>query len=95
MIGEGGSGGAPAFAAPGRTWVTADSYFSVTGPEAAAAILKRDCDEVPAIADQLRLRPQDVVESGVANGVVLPRSGGRSGDVPEARLAVRRAADRV
>ncbi|WP_158850334.1 carboxyl transferase domain-containing protein [Saccharothrix deserti] len=93
VIGEGGSGGALAFAAPGRTWVTADSYFSVTGPEAAAAILKRDDDDVPAIAGQLRLRPQDVVELGIANGVVLPRS--RSVDAPEVRLAVRRAAGRV
>lgn len=70
VIGEGGSGGALAFAAPGRTWVTANSYFSVTAPEAAAAILKRDTDAVPATADQLRLRPQDQVELGVAEGVV-------------------------
>lgn len=73
VIGEGGSGGALAFAAPGRTWVTADSYFSVTAPEAAAAILKRDTEEVPATAAQLRLRPQDQVELGVAKGVLRPK----------------------
>ncbi|WP_435155686.1 carboxyl transferase domain-containing protein [Amycolatopsis sacchari] len=70
VIGEGGSGGALAFAAPGRTWVTADSYFSVTSPEAAAAILKRPPEEVPATADQLRLRPQDLVALGLAQGIV-------------------------
>ncbi len=72
VIGEGGSGGALAFAAPGRTWITSDGYLSVIGPEAATAILKRDQAEAPAIADQLRLRPQDVVELGVAEGVLQP-----------------------
>jgi acetyl-CoA carboxylase alpha subunit len=69
VIGEGGSGGALAFAAAGRTWCTPDSYFSVTTPEAAAAILKHPADDVPAIADRLRLRPRDLVELGVAVGV--------------------------
>lgn len=69
VIGEGGSGGALAFAAPGRTWVTPDGYFAVTSPEAAASILKRDPSEVPVIANELRLRPQDLVELGVAVGI--------------------------
>ncbi|MDJ0462958.1 carboxyl transferase domain-containing protein [Streptomyces sp. H27-C3] len=70
VIGEGGSGGALALAAPEHTWVTPDSYFSVIAPEAAAAILKRPADAVRDTADQLRLRPQDLVELGVARGVV-------------------------
>jgi acetyl-CoA carboxylase carboxyl transferase subunit beta len=70
LIGEGGSGGALALAAPGSLWVTPDSYFSVIAPELAAAILKRDPGQVPETAEQLRLRPQDTVELGVANGVV-------------------------
>lgn len=70
VIGEGGSGGALALAAPDNTHVTADSYFSVIAPELAAAILKRGPDEVRATAGQLRLRPQDLVELGVARSVV-------------------------
>ncbi|MFD9357829.1 carboxyl transferase domain-containing protein [Streptomyces sp. NPDC060031] len=70
LIGEGGSGGALALAAPGNTWVTPDSYFSVIAPELAAAILKRPAQEAPATADQLRIRPQDLVALGVARGVV-------------------------
>lgn len=70
LIGEGGSGGALAFAAADRLWVTSDSYFSVTSPEAAASILKRPDEAIPTIADQLRLRPQDLVELGVARGIV-------------------------
>ncbi|MEU1081833.1 carboxyl transferase domain-containing protein [Streptomyces sp. NPDC005908] len=72
VIGEGGSGGALALAAPGNTWATPDSYFSVIAPELAAAILKRPPDEVEATADALRIRPQDLVELGVVRGVVGP-----------------------
>ncbi|MFJ6566481.1 carboxyl transferase domain-containing protein [Streptomyces sp. NPDC091292] len=70
VIGEGGSGGALALAAPGNTWATPDSYFSVIAPEPAAAILKRPPDEVRRTADQLRLRPQDLVDLGVVRGIV-------------------------
>ncbi|MER5898756.1 carboxyl transferase domain-containing protein [Streptomyces mirabilis] len=70
VIGEGGSGGALALAAPGNTWATPDSYFSVIAPELAAAILKRPASEVHDTADQLRIRPQDLVELGVIRGIV-------------------------
>ncbi|MFB7502680.1 carboxyl transferase domain-containing protein [Streptomyces broussonetiae] len=70
VIGEGGSGGALALAAPGRTWATPDSYFSVIAPELAAAILKRPPHEVERTAEQLRIRPQDLVELGVIRGIV-------------------------
>ncbi|OKI06185.1 acetyl-CoA carboxylase [Streptomyces sp. CB02923] len=70
LIGEGGSGGALALAAPGRLWATPDSYFSVIAPEAAAAILKRDTDAVRDTADQLRIRPQDLLDLGLIRGVV-------------------------
>ncbi|MFI6625550.1 carboxyl transferase domain-containing protein [Streptomyces sp. NPDC050528] len=65
LIGEGGSGGALALAAPGNTWATPDSYFSVIAPELAAAILKRAPEETEPTADQLRIRPQDLAELGV------------------------------
>ncbi|WP_416965525.1 carboxyl transferase domain-containing protein [Streptomyces sp. Agncl-13] len=65
LIGEGGSGGALALAAPGNTWATPDSYFSVIAPELAAAILKRPPEETEATADQLHIRPQDLAELGV------------------------------
>ncbi|MFD7383279.1 carboxyl transferase domain-containing protein [Streptomyces anulatus] len=70
VIGEGGSGGALALAAPDNTHVTTDSYFSVIAPEPAAAILKRPPSETGATADQLRLRPQDLLELGVARSIV-------------------------
>jgi acetyl-CoA carboxylase alpha subunit len=71
-VGEGGSGGTLALAAPDRLWITADGYFSVITPESAAAILKRSPEEVPTIADQLRLAPDDLRELGVVRGVLGP-----------------------
>ncbi|WP_434443665.1 carboxyl transferase domain-containing protein [Lentzea sp. E54] len=82
LIGEGGSGGALAFAAPERTWVTPDSYLAVISPELAAAILKRDPAQARQTADQLRLRPQDLVELGVAQGIAQL---GQSADQATAR----------
>ncbi len=73
VIGEGGSGGALALAAPGNTWATPDSYFSVIAPELAAAILKRPASEVRATADQLRIRPQDLMDLGVVRGIAEHR----------------------
>ena len=67
VIGEGGSGGALALSSPEHTWITPDAYFSVIAPELAAAILKRD--DVRRLADDLRLRPQDLVELGVVRGI--------------------------
>ncbi|MFC9432099.1 carboxyl transferase domain-containing protein [Streptomyces sp. NPDC056987] len=78
LIGEGGSGGALALAAADNTWATPDSYFSVIAPELATAILKRDPGRTRTTADQLRLRPQDLVALGVVRGIV-PGPDGRDG----------------
>lgn len=74
LIGEGGSGGALALAAPGNTWATPDSYFSVIAPELAAAILKRPPtpQETEHTADQLKIRPQDLLALGIVRGITPP-----------------------
>jgi acetyl-CoA carboxylase carboxyl transferase subunit beta len=73
VIGEGGSGGALALAAPGRFWICPDAYFSVIDVPAAARILRRDEAEVPALADQLRIRPQDLLADGLVQGIAPHR----------------------
>lgn len=69
VIGEGGSGGALALASADRLWITPDAYFSVIAPELGAAILKRDPGEVEPTANQLRLRPQDLLELNLVHGI--------------------------
>lgn len=73
VIGEGGSGGALAACSPDRLWITPDAYFSVIAPELAAAILKRPEAEVPDLARTLRLRPSDLLELGVVDGIAEAR----------------------
>jgi acetyl-CoA carboxylase carboxyl transferase subunit beta len=72
LVGEGGSGGALALAAPGHMWAVPSSYFSVIAPEAAAAILHRDRHRAAEVADALRVGPKELVELGVVRGVVEP-----------------------
>jgi acetyl-CoA carboxylase alpha subunit len=69
-VGEGGSGGTLALASPDHLWITPDGYFSVTTPESAAAILKRPPEDVPTVAGQLRLAPDDLRELGIVRGVL-------------------------
>ena len=69
-VGEGGSGGSLSLASVENLWITADAYFSVITPESATAILKRDLQDVPLIAGQLRLAPAELVELGVVRGVL-------------------------
>jgi acetyl-CoA carboxylase beta subunit len=69
-VGEGGSGGTLSLASPDHLWITPDGYFSVITPESAAAILKRSPEDVPTVASELRLAPDELRELGVVRGVL-------------------------
>jgi acyl-CoA carboxylase subunit beta len=70
VVGEGGSGGALALA-PGDIFLAYEhSIFSVIAPEAAAEILWRDGERGPEAARRLRLCASDLVELGVADGML-------------------------
>lgn len=66
LVGEGGSGGALALASPGNLWAVPASYFAVLSPEGAAAILYRDTDRAPEVADAMRVESAVLVEFGIA-----------------------------
>ncbi|MBE1577469.1 carboxyl transferase domain-containing protein [Amycolatopsis roodepoortensis] len=72
VIGEGGSGGALALCSADRIWLTPDACFSVIAPELAAGILKRDPEDIPALADALKPRPEDLLALGVIDGIAGP-----------------------
>jgi len=69
VIGEGGSGGALALAAPDNLWITPDGYFAVIAPESAAAIIEKDRDRAEEISERMKLTPRDLVELGVVRGL--------------------------
>ena len=70
VTGEGGSGGALAFAVGDRLLIYRDAIFSVIGPEAAAQILWRDPSRAPDAARLQRLTAHDLQDLGIADEVV-------------------------
>ena len=70
VTGEGGSGGALAFATGDVLVAYAGAVFSVIGPEAAAQILWRDDARAPEAASLLKVGAADLVALGVADAVV-------------------------
>jgi acyl-CoA carboxylase subunit beta len=73
VTGEGGSGGALAFATADRLLIYRDATFSVIGPEAAAQILWRDASKAPEAARLQRLTAHDLQDLGIADEVVESR----------------------
>jgi acetyl-CoA carboxylase alpha subunit len=70
VIGEGGSGGALAFAATDILLIYEDAVFSVIGPEMAAQILWRDKSRAEEAAGRLKLGAFDLLRLDIADGVL-------------------------
>ena len=64
VIGEGGSGGAVAFASSNRLIMLEHSIYSVISPEGCASILWKDAEKMREAAEALRLTAQDLAEAG-------------------------------
>ena len=70
VTGEGGSGGALAFASADVVVATEHSVFSVIGPEGAAEILWKDAGRAPEAARLLKLTAHDLLDLGIADQVI-------------------------
>ncbi len=70
VTGEGGSGGALAFASGDVLLAFRRSIFSVIGPEGAAEILWRDANRAPEAARALKLTATDLRELGIADEIL-------------------------
>ncbi|QDY69234.1 acetyl-CoA carboxylase carboxyltransferase subunit alpha [Qingshengfaniella alkalisoli] len=88
IIGEGGSGGAVAFATADRLAMLEHSVYSVISPEGCASILWKSADKMREAAEALRLTAQDLHKLGVADVVIPEPKGG-------AQRAPKDAIDRV
>lgn len=71
ITGEGGSGGAVAFATADKLLMLEHSVYSVISPEGCASILWKDSEKMREAAEALRLTAQDLEKLGVAD-MVLP-----------------------
>ena len=76
VIGEGGSGGAVAFATANRVAMLEHSVYSVISPEGCASILWKDAEKMREAAEALRLTAQDLQNLGVADKVIPEPLGG-------------------
>ena len=88
IIGEGGSGGAVAFATANRILMLEHSIYSVISPEGCASILWKDAEKMREAAEALRLTAQDLKKLGIIDGIVAEPVGGAQRDPRKAMEAV-------
>ncbi|WGH79405.1 acetyl-CoA carboxylase carboxyltransferase subunit alpha [Jannaschia ovalis] len=88
VIGEGGSGGAVAFATANRVAMLEHSIYSVISPEGCASILWKDAEKMREAAEALRLTAQDLLKLGVIDRIVKEPLGGAHRDRDAAIAAV-------
>jgi acetyl-CoA carboxylase carboxyl transferase subunit alpha len=91
VIGEGGSGGAVAFATANRILMLEHSIYSVISPEGCASILWKDAEKMREAATALRLTAQDLLKLGVIDEIVKEPLGGAQRDREETIRAVGKA----
>lgn len=91
VIGEGGSGGAVAFATANRVAMLEHSVYSVISPEGCASILWKDAEKMREAAEALRLTAQDLQKLGIIDRIVKEPLGGAQRSPKEAVDAVGRA----
>lgn len=92
IIGEGGSGGAVAFATADRLAMLEHSIYSVISPEGCASILWKDADRMREAAEALKLTAQDLRKLGVVDSVIPEPTGGAQRDPDE---AIRQVGDEI
>lgn len=88
VIGEGGSGGAVAFATANRIAMLEHSIYSVISPEGCASILWKDAEKMREAAEALRLTAQDLQRLGVVDRIIKEPMGGAQRGPKEAIEAV-------
>ena len=91
VIGEGGSGGAVAFATANRVAMLEHSIYSVISPEGCASILWKDAEKMREAAEALRLTAQDLQKLGIIDRIVKEPLGGAQRSPKEAIDAVGKA----
>ena len=89
IIGEGGSGGAVAFATANRVAMLEHSVYSVITPEGCASILWKDSEKMREAAEAMRLTADDLMKLGVIDKIIPEATGGAHRNAAETITAVR------
>jgi len=81
IVGEGGSGGALALALADKVFMFEYSIYSILSPEGFASILWKDAKRAKEAATVMKLRPVDLLELEVIEGVIPEVDGGFDNDI--------------
>ena len=93
IIGEGGSGGAVAFATANKVAMLEHSVYSVISPEGCASILWKDAEKMREAAEALRLTAEDLYALGISDQIIKEPVGGAHRDPEKAIESVKVAID--
>jgi acetyl-CoA carboxylase carboxyl transferase subunit alpha len=85
IIGEGGSGGALAIAAANKILMLEHAIYSVATPEAASSILRFSKDDVPKLAEAMKITAQDLIGLKIIDQIIEEPPGGAHSE-PEATI---------
>jgi acetyl-CoA carboxylase carboxyl transferase subunit alpha len=80
VLGEGGSGGALGIGVADRVAMMQFAWYSVISPEACSAILFKDNDSAPQLAESLKLTSDSLKQLGVIDSVISEPLGGAHRD---------------
>ena len=89
IIGEGGSGGAVAFATANKVAMLEHSVYSVISPEGCASILWKDAEKMREAAEALRLTAEDLYALGISDQIIEEPVGGAHRDPEQAIESVK------
>ena len=80
VIGEGASGGALGIGVCDKFLMMQNSWYSVISPEGCASILFRDVSKAEEAAEALKVTPDDMVDMGICDLIILEPNGGAHRD---------------
>jgi acetyl-CoA carboxylase carboxyl transferase subunit alpha len=76
VIGEGGSGGALAIAAANKVLMLEHAIYSVATPEAASSILRFAKEDIPKLAEAMKITAQELIGLKIVDRIIAEPPGG-------------------
>lgn len=95
VTGEGASGGALGVGVANRIYMLEHALYTVISPEGCASILWRSAEYASRAADALKITAQDLVQFGIADGIIEEPQGGAHYDPALAAQRIQAAIEPV
>ncbi|WP_406543295.1 acetyl-CoA carboxylase carboxyltransferase subunit alpha [Clostridium ljungdahlii] len=89
IVGEGGSGGALAFAVADSVWMLENSIYSILTPEGFAGILWKDASKAKEAAEIMKITAQDLKKYGIIDKILKEPAGGAQKDVDKMSCTIK------